>query len=153
MSAHLYSGFTGKVRWFAKRFGWSEIFLLPLRKLASPFVRSFLRRRDLAIWVTEKAPPPRFWGYSRRGDPPGGGGWGVPHPLGITPAVTSEFPPLELLPRRAQNGQGGVPPCHELLPRRAKIGLWGYPVFLQSAPPYSIYTAFKKACCTLALER
>ena len=46
MSAHLYSGFTGKVRWFAKRFGWSEIFLLPLRKLASPFVRSFLRRRD-----------------------------------------------------------------------------------------------------------
>lgn len=46
MSTHLYSGFTGKVRWFAKRFGWSEIFLLPLRKLASPFVRSFLRRRD-----------------------------------------------------------------------------------------------------------
>ena len=46
MSTHLYSGFTGKVRWFAKRFGWSEIFLLPLRKLASPIVRSFLRRRE-----------------------------------------------------------------------------------------------------------
>lgn len=46
MSAHLYSGLTGKVRWFAKRFGWSEIFLLPLRKLASPFVRPFLRPRE-----------------------------------------------------------------------------------------------------------
>ena len=46
MSAHLYSGFTGKVRWFAKRFGWSEIFLLPLRKLASPIVRPFLRPRE-----------------------------------------------------------------------------------------------------------
>ena len=46
MSAHLYSGFTGKVRWFAKRFGWSEIFLLPLRKLASPIVRLFLRPRE-----------------------------------------------------------------------------------------------------------
>ena len=46
MSAHLYSGFTGKVRWFAKRFGWSEIFLLPLRKLASPIVRFFLHQRE-----------------------------------------------------------------------------------------------------------
>ena len=46
MSAHLYSGFTGKVRWFAKRFGWSEIFLLPLRKLASPIVRPFLCPRE-----------------------------------------------------------------------------------------------------------
>jgi len=43
MSAHLYSGLTGKVRWFAKRFGWREIFLLPLRKLASPIVWPFLR--------------------------------------------------------------------------------------------------------------
>ena len=46
MSTHLYSGFTGKVRWFAKRFGWSEIFLLPLRKLASPIVRFFLHQRE-----------------------------------------------------------------------------------------------------------
>ena len=46
MSAHLYSGFTGKVRWFAKRFGWREIFLLPLRKLASPWVKPFLRPRE-----------------------------------------------------------------------------------------------------------
>ena len=46
MSAHLYSGPTGKVRWFARRFGWSEIFLLPLRKLASPIVRPFLRPRE-----------------------------------------------------------------------------------------------------------
>ncbi len=46
MSAHLYSGLTGKVRWFAKRFGWREIFLLPLRKLASPIVRPFLRPRE-----------------------------------------------------------------------------------------------------------
>jgi len=46
MSAHLYSGFTGKVRWFAKRFGWREMFLLPLRKLASPIVRPFLRPRE-----------------------------------------------------------------------------------------------------------
>ena len=46
MSAHLYSGLTGKVRWFVKRFGWREIFLLPLRKLASPFVRPFLRPRE-----------------------------------------------------------------------------------------------------------
>ena len=46
MSAHLYSGFTGKMRWFAKRFGWSEIFLLPFRKLVSPVVRPFLRPRE-----------------------------------------------------------------------------------------------------------
>ena len=46
MSTHLYSGFTGKVRWFAKRFGWSEIFLLPLRKLASPIVCFFLHQRE-----------------------------------------------------------------------------------------------------------
>ena len=46
MTAHLYSGFTGKVRWFAKRFGGSEIFLLPLRKLVSPVVRPFLRPRE-----------------------------------------------------------------------------------------------------------
>ena len=46
MNTHLYSGFTGKVRWFAKRFGWSEIFLLPLRKLASPIVRFFLHQRE-----------------------------------------------------------------------------------------------------------
>ena len=46
MSTHLYSGFTGKVRWFANRFGWSEIFLLPLRILASPFVRLFFRPRE-----------------------------------------------------------------------------------------------------------
>jgi SAM-dependent methyltransferase len=46
MSVHLYSGFGGKVRWFAKRFGWSELLLLPLRKIASPLVRPFLRARD-----------------------------------------------------------------------------------------------------------
>ena len=46
MSTHLYSGLTGKVRWFAKRFGWREFFLLPLRKLTSPLVKPFLRPRE-----------------------------------------------------------------------------------------------------------
>jgi SAM-dependent methyltransferase len=46
MSGHLYSGFGGKVCWFARRFGWSELLFLPLRKIASPLVRPFLRARD-----------------------------------------------------------------------------------------------------------
>jgi len=39
---HLYSGFASKVQWFTKRFGWRELFLLPLRKIISPFVLPFL---------------------------------------------------------------------------------------------------------------
>ena len=41
-SNHLYSGFAGKMQWFIKRFGWRELFLLPLRKIISPFVLPFL---------------------------------------------------------------------------------------------------------------
>ncbi len=44
-NGHLYSGFTGKVQWFTKRFGWRELFLLPLRKIISPFIRPFLTPR------------------------------------------------------------------------------------------------------------
>ena len=40
---HLYSGFTGKVRWFTWRFGLRELVLLPLRKIASPVVSPLLR--------------------------------------------------------------------------------------------------------------
>ncbi len=43
---HLYSGLTGKVQWFTKRFGWGELFLLPLRKIISPFVLPFLAPRQ-----------------------------------------------------------------------------------------------------------
>ena len=42
---HLYSGFVGRVQWFAKRFGWAEVFCLPLRILASRFVVPFLSER------------------------------------------------------------------------------------------------------------
>ena len=42
---HLYSGFTGKARWFVRRFGWREIFLKPLRKIFSPIVVPFLAER------------------------------------------------------------------------------------------------------------
>lgn len=44
-SDHLYSGFAGKVQWFTKRFGWKELFLLPLRKIISPLVLPFLTPR------------------------------------------------------------------------------------------------------------
>lgn len=44
-SGHLYSGFAGKVKWFVKRFGWGELFMLPLRKIFSPFVLPFLTSR------------------------------------------------------------------------------------------------------------
>jgi SAM-dependent methyltransferase len=42
---HLYSGFAGRVQWFAKRFGWVEVFCLPLRILVSRFVVPFLSER------------------------------------------------------------------------------------------------------------
>ena len=44
-SNHLYSGFAGKMQWFIKRFGWRELFLLPLRKIISPVVLPFLTPR------------------------------------------------------------------------------------------------------------
>ena len=43
MKAHLYGSLPAKVRWFVRRFGWSELILLPLRKLFAPFVRPFLK--------------------------------------------------------------------------------------------------------------
>ena len=42
---HLYSGFFGRLRWFAKRFGWAEVFLLPMRIIASRLVVPFLSER------------------------------------------------------------------------------------------------------------
>lgn len=45
MSGHLYGGFGAKARWFVKRFGWGELFLLPLRILLSRVVIPFLHRR------------------------------------------------------------------------------------------------------------
>jgi len=44
-SNHLYSGFAGKMQWFIKRFGWRELFLMPLRKIFSPVVLPFLTPR------------------------------------------------------------------------------------------------------------
>ena len=45
MADHLYSGPGAKVRWFVKRFGACELFLLPLRILCSRLVTPFLRAR------------------------------------------------------------------------------------------------------------
>ena len=41
----MYSGFSGRLRWFAKRFGWAEVFLLPMRIIASRLVVPFLSER------------------------------------------------------------------------------------------------------------
>ena len=41
----MYSGVIGRVQWFARRFGWREIFCLPFRILASRIVVPFLRER------------------------------------------------------------------------------------------------------------
>lgn len=46
---HLYSGFSGRVRWFVARFGWRELFLKPLRALVSPLVVPFLSPRQFAF--------------------------------------------------------------------------------------------------------
>ena len=46
---HLYSGFTGKVRWFVRRFGWREIFLKPLRKIFSPVIVPLLADRHFTF--------------------------------------------------------------------------------------------------------
>ncbi len=45
VEGHLYSGFAGRIQWFARRFGWTEVFCLPLRILASRFVVPFLSER------------------------------------------------------------------------------------------------------------
>ena len=44
--SHLYSGLAAKIRWFAKRFGVSEMFWKPLRVVCSPVVIPFLVRRS-----------------------------------------------------------------------------------------------------------
>ena len=49
MSGHLYSGFGAKVRWFVKRFGARELFLLPARIVLSRLVTPFLRRRSFTF--------------------------------------------------------------------------------------------------------
>lgn len=46
MADHLYSGLGAKVRWFAKRFGARELFLLPMRILCSRLVTPFLHARQ-----------------------------------------------------------------------------------------------------------
>jgi hypothetical protein len=45
MSAHLYNSRLGKISWFVRRFGLSELFCLPLRKLFSPWVCPRLQPR------------------------------------------------------------------------------------------------------------
>ena len=45
MKSHLYSGLAAKVRWFAKRFGVSEMFWKPVRMGFSPLVIPFLPER------------------------------------------------------------------------------------------------------------
>ena len=46
---HLYSGFTGKARWFVRRFGCREIFLKPLRKIFSPVIVPLLADRHFTF--------------------------------------------------------------------------------------------------------
>jgi hypothetical protein len=36
--AHLYNSRAGKILWFARRFGWKELFLKPARKLLAPLI-------------------------------------------------------------------------------------------------------------------
>jgi len=48
-AGHLYGGITGKVRWFARRFGWSEIFLKPLRAIFSPVIMPCLSERHFTF--------------------------------------------------------------------------------------------------------
>ena len=43
MSAHLYAGLAGRIQWFAKRFGWSEIALKPLRIVFAPLILPLLK--------------------------------------------------------------------------------------------------------------
>ncbi len=43
MGSHLYAGLTGRVSWFARRFGWSELLLKPLRVVFAPVIRPVLR--------------------------------------------------------------------------------------------------------------
>jgi len=42
--SHLYQGLLTKVRWFVLRFGWSEVFLKPIRSISAPFVLPWLKR-------------------------------------------------------------------------------------------------------------
>ena len=44
-TSHLYSGLAAKVRWFAKRFGVSEMFWKPVRVGFSPLVIPLLPKR------------------------------------------------------------------------------------------------------------
>jgi hypothetical protein len=46
---HLYSGVTGKARWFVRRFGWREIFLKPLRKIFSAVIVPLLADRHFTF--------------------------------------------------------------------------------------------------------
>jgi len=49
MGDHLYSGFGSRVRWFVKRFGMGELFMLPLRILCSRLVTPFLLARQFVF--------------------------------------------------------------------------------------------------------
>lgn len=44
MASHLYSGILNKVRWFVLRFGWSEVFLKPLRSATASLVLPWMKR-------------------------------------------------------------------------------------------------------------
>lgn len=42
MSRHLYAGLAGRIRWFARRFGWSELILKPVRTTLGPVILPWL---------------------------------------------------------------------------------------------------------------
>jgi SAM-dependent methyltransferase len=46
MSSHLYSSFLGRVRWFAERFGASEMLFKPLRIVFAPVIIPFLKAKQ-----------------------------------------------------------------------------------------------------------
>jgi SAM-dependent methyltransferase len=53
MSAHLYAGLAGRIRWFARRFGWSEIVFKPFRLIFAPFILPLLKPGPF-VWRDEK---------------------------------------------------------------------------------------------------